>query len=309
MCWRLLGRILQEIGWVRLAFLAPVVVAALGRVLLLAGPHPQGRWVLAIGMAALVASAHRQRDDLRFLAISAPRYRAWLAVEYVLWALPVVVGLLGFRAWGAAVLTLALVPWVAWLPAARDASRTQRRPRSIFRSEAFEWVSNWRRGVWLLWLVLLVGAVWQRSSPLGPVVALVVWLLASAAAYGMPEPVSMLTVAARTPGRFLGRRLVLGWCYGGLTALPFLWLLYQGPAGRGGALAVAVAWLTLLGMVILTKYAFYPNALHIRTIQGLVMAVAVALPGHPVYPALLLAALGGLIWQSQRRLRSVLGAR
>jgi hypothetical protein len=36
--------------------------------------------------------------------------------------------------------------------------------------------------------------------------------------------------------------------------------------------------------------------------------VALAMPGHPAYPVLLLVAVGGLIWQSQRRLRAVLGA-
>ena len=41
--------------------------------------------------------------------------------------------------------------------------------------------------------------------------------------------------------------------------------------------------------------------------QALVVGVALALPGNPVYPVLLLVAVGGLLWQSQRRLRLVLG--
>ena len=88
-----------------------------------------------------------------------------------------------------------------------------------------------------------------------------------------------------------------------LTAAPFLWLLAVGPAGAGGAVAVGLCWLALLGLIILTKYAFFPNALQIRLTQALVVGVALTMPGNPV----LLVAVGGLIWQSQRRLRVVLG--
>ncbi|WP_216688595.1 hypothetical protein [Hymenobacter siberiensis] len=84
-------------------------------------------------------------------------------------------------------------------------------------------------------------------------------------------------------------------------------MLAAGPAGRGGAVAVAAFWLALVALLILTKYAFYPNAVHIRTTQALVVGVALTLMAHPVYPVLLLVAVGGLIWQSQRRLRAVLG--
>jgi hypothetical protein len=59
-------------------------------------------------------------------------------------------------------------------------------------------------------------------------------------------------------------------------------------------------------MVILTKYAFYPNAGHIRTTQGLVLAVGLLGAWHPAYPPLMLVSAAGLVWQSQRRLRAVL---
>ena len=303
---RLAGRVLREIGWVRLALLAPVVVAAIGRVLVVAAPHPVGRWALAVGSALVLASAHRQRADFRFLTISAPRFRQWVAVEYTVAAVPVAAGLLGFGAWGAAGLTLLLAPGVAWLPPAVEARSTRQRARSPVRSEAFEWVSGLRRGGWLGWAALLAGAGWQHASPLGPVLALAGWLLVLVGCYGTPEPLSMLALAAHTPRQFLGRRLRLGLGYAALTAAPFWWLLAVGPAGPGGALAVGVAWLGLVGLVILTKYAFYPSALHIRTSQALVVGVALVMPGHPVYPVLLLVAVGGAIWQSQRRLRSLL---
>ena len=117
----------------------------------------------------------------------------------------------------------------------------------------------------------------------------------------------MLVLAARSPRQFLGRRLLLGLGLAALTAAPFLWLLAVGPAGVGGAVAVGLFWLGLVGLIILTKYAFYPNALHIRTTQALVVGVALTSVGNPVYPVLLLVAVGGLSWQSQRRLRTVLG--
>lgn len=301
--WKLLGRLLREIGWLRLGLLAPVLLAAGGRGLVVASMHPAGQWAVPGLIFLTLTSAHRQRDDLRFLLISAPRFRRWLAVEYGL----VAVVLAGFQDWGAALLTVALAPLAAQLPAAQADRSTQHRARSPFRSEAFEWVSGLRGGRFWAWPVLLAGAVWQHASPLGPVVALAVWLLMLVAAYGTPEPVTMLVLAARTPEQFLRRRLALGVGYAALTAAPFFWLLAVGSAGVGGTVAVATFWLGLVALLILTKYAFYPNGVHIRTTQALVVGVALTLFGHPVYPVLLLVAAGGLIWQSRRRLRAVLG--
>ena len=300
-------RLLGEIGAVRLALLVPVLLAAVGRVLLLAAAHPIGQWAVPVLVALLLAAAHRQRADLRFLETSAPHYRRWLAAEYTLLALLPTAVLLAFRDWGAAGLTVALAPWVAGLPAARESRSSRQRPRSLFRSEAFEWVSGMRQGGWA-WPLLLAGALWQHASPLGPVLALSGWLLVLLSCYTVPEPVAMLVVAARSPGQFLRRRLLLGLGLGALTAAPFLSVLAAGPAGLSGAAAVGLAWLGLAGLLVLAKYAFYPNALHIRTTQALVLGVAVALPGHPVYPVLLLVAVGGLVWQSQRRLRALLPA-
>ena len=304
---RLLGRVLREVGVLRLALLVPVLLAVLSRGLTLAATHPPAQWAVPVLTALMLASAHRQRADLRFLATSAPNFRQWLAAEYLLLGLPVALVLLLFRDWDAAVLLLALTPWVALLPPRQDRRSTRHKARSLFRSEAFEWVSGMRTGGLWAWPVLLAGAVWQHRSPLGPVVALVLWLLVLLAFYGIPEPVTMLVLAARTPRQFLRRRLLLGLGYAALTAAPFFWLLATGPAGGSGALAVGLFWLGLVGLLVLAKYAFYPNATHIRTTQALVVGIALLLPGNPVYPVLLLVAVGGLIWQSQRRLRTVLG--
>ena len=117
----------------------------------------------------------------------------------------------------------------------------------------------------------------------------------------------MLVLAARTPGQFLRRRLGLGVGYAALTAAPFVGLLAAGPAGVAGTTVVAVFWLGLVALLMLTKYAFYPNAAHVRTTQALVLGMALALFGNPVYPVLLLVAAGGLTWQSRRRIRAALG--
>jgi hypothetical protein len=304
---RLLLRLLREIGWLRLALLLPVGLAALGQGLVLAGRHPQAQWAVPLLVAGQMAAMHRQRADLRFLASSAPRFRRWLAVEYALVALPLAGVLAAFHDWGAALLTVALAPLTALLPAARDSQRTQHRARSLFRSEAFEWVSGMRTGGLWVWPLLLAGALWQHASPLGPGVALLVWLLVVLGCFGTPEPTTMLVLAARAPGPFLRRRLGLGVGYAAITAAPFFGLLAVGPAGVAGTVAVGAFWLGLVALLILTKYAFYPNAMHIRTTQGLVLAVALTLFAHPIYPVLLLVAVGGLIWQSRRRLRAVLG--
>ena len=306
--WRLLGRQLLEIGWVQLAILIPVLAAAVSKVLLTATAQPQGQWAVPVGLALLLASAHRQRADLRFLLVSAPHFRRWLAVEYWLWAGPVAAVLLLLKDCGAAVLALGLAPLAALAPPVRETQSTRQRGRTLFRSGAFEWVSGMRAsGAWVLWPALLAGALWQHATPLGPVLALCGWLLVVVTYYGVPEPITLLVLAARKPGPFLRRRLLLGLSYAGLSAAPFLWLLAAGPAGTGGAVAVGLAWLGMVALIILTKYAFYPHAMHIRITQALVVGVALTVPGNPVYPVLLLVAVGGLIWQSQRRLRAVLG--
>ena len=304
---RLLGRQLREVGWLRLVVLVPMLLLVVVRSLVILADHSLGQWAVPVAVVLLLASIHRQRADLRFLATSAPGYQRWFAVEYVLWVLPVAVVLVLFKDGGAAALTLGLAPWAAWLPAAREAQSTRQHRRSPFRSEAFEWVSGLRAGGGWAWPLLLVGAMWQHETPLGPVLALGGWLLVILGVYGVPEPTTMLVLAARSPRQFLGRRLLLGLGLAALTAAPFLWLLAVGLAGVGGAVAVGLFWLGLVGLIILTKYAFYPNALHIRITQALVVGVALTSAGNPVYPVLLLVAVGGLSWQSQRRLRTVLG--
>jgi hypothetical protein len=304
---RLLGRLLREIGWLRLGLVGPMLLLGLLQALASLSKQPHGLWAVPPLVAWLLLAAHRRRTDLWFLASTAPEFRPWLGAEYALLAGPLAAGLLALRAAGPAALTLGLAAVVAWAPPARQGHATQHRWRSPFRSEAFEWVSGMRATSGLfLWPVLVGLAAWQRASPLAPVAGLVGWLLVVLACYGVPEPLPMLALAARSPRQFLRRRLGLGLGYAAGTALPFWVLLGLGPAGWGAALAVALFWLALLSMVILTKYAFYPNASHIRSTQGLLLAVGLLGAWHPAYPPLMLVSAGGLVWQSQRRLRAVL---
>jgi hypothetical protein len=305
---RLLGRLAREVGAVRLLLLLPFLVMSVGQALAVATAHPWGRWAVPVLMAWLLVSAHRQRGDYRFLAATALGFKSWLASEYTLLALPVAAALMAGRAYGPAALLLALAPLAAWAPPGSEDRASRRRWRSPFRSEAFEWVSGMRatKGLWL-WPVLLGLAIWQRASPLGPLAALLAWLLVVLACYGTAEPLTMLAVAARSPGQFVRRRLLLGLGYAAATAAPFWGLLASGPAGWGGALAVATAWLALVALFVVAKYAFYPNEMHFRSIQSLVLAVALLLIGNPLYPVLLLVAAGGLPWQAQRRLRQLIG--
>jgi len=304
---RLLGRLLREIGWWRLALAGALMGLGLLQTLETLRGHPAWCWLVPPLLGWSVSAAHRRREDAQFLTSLVPDCRPWLAAEYGLLALPVALGLLAVRAPGAAGLTLGLAALVAWLPPARAAAAIRHRWRSPFRSEAFEWVGGMRatKGLWL-WPLLLGLVAWQRAVPLAQVLALLVWLLVVAACYGTPEPTTMLALAARTPRQFLRRRLRLGLGYAALTAAPFWAVLGLGSAGWGAALAVALFWLGLLGLVILCKYAFYPNASHIRSTQGLLLAVGLLGAWHPAYPPFMLAAAGGLVWQSQRRLRALL---
>ncbi|GAA4350196.1 hypothetical protein GCM10023185_07740 [Hymenobacter saemangeumensis] len=305
-----LGRQLREIGWLRLLILGAMLLIVIGNALGRAARHPQGQWAVPVVMGGLMLSAHRQRDALRFLTTTTPGFRPWLAVEYGLLALPVATAMAALGAAAAGLLTVVVAPWAAWTNPPRERSPSSRRPRSLFRSEAFEWVSGMRasRGV-LLWLALLGLAAWQHQSPLGPVAALVIWMLVFLACYSVAEPLTMLAIAAPSANSFLRRRLLLGLGYGSLTILPFLWIMSSSSAGVGGAFAVGLAWLFLAALLILAKYAFYPNQLQFRFTQSLVLGVALTMPGNPVYPCLLIVAVAGLSWQSRRRVRQQLGER
>jgi hypothetical protein len=305
---RLLGRVLREIGWLRLALGLPMLLLGVLQSLVVLAAHPAGRWLVPLLLAWMGLAAHRRRADWQFLLVAAPEFRPWLAAEYVLLALPVALGLLALHAAGPAGLALGLVAAVAWAPPARPDAATRHRWRSVFRSEAFEWVGGMRaaRAGWL-WPLLVGLAAWQRAVPLVSVAGLLVWLLVIASCYGTPEPVTMLALAARSPRQFVRRRLVLALGYAVATAAPFGLLLGLGPAGWGAALASTLAGLVLLGMLILCKYAFYPVAAHIRSTQGLVLAVGLGFFWHPAYPPLMLAAAGMLVWQSRRRLHALLG--
>ncbi|WP_460583667.1 hypothetical protein [Hymenobacter arcticus] len=304
----LLGRLLLEIGWLRLLLAVPLLLLGLLQTLASLSKQPHGLWAVPLLVGWTVLGAHRQRADAQWLATVAPAHRPWLAWEYALLTLPMALGLLALRAYGPAALLPGLAALVAWVPPARPPAATRHRWRSLFRSEAFEWVGGARatKALWI-WPLLVALAAWQRASALAPIVALVAWLLVVLVCFGTPEPVTMLALAARTPRQFLRRRMALGLGYAAATALPFWLLLGAGPAGWGSALGVALFWLTLAGMVILTKYAFYPNASHIRLTQGLVLAVGLMGAWHPAYPPLMLTIAAGLVWQSQRRLRQVLG--
>jgi hypothetical protein len=290
----------QEVGWLRLVILGFFSLLGMGQILVLAAEHPPGQWAVPLLTVWSLLAAHRQRADYRFLATVAPDFKPWLSLEYSLLSLPIAVALLCLRAVGPAALTLVLAVPVAWA--------TRHRWRSPFRSEAFEWVSGMRatQGI-VLWLVLLAGAIWQRASPLAPIAALLLWLLVVLACYGTAEPTTMLAVAAQRPKTFLRRRLVLGLGYAAGTAMPFLLVLASGPAGWAAAVAIVLVWLGLAVLIIVAKYAFYPNESQFRSTQLLVIAVVLVLVGSPLYPVLLLVIIIGLPWQSRRRLQAVLG--
>jgi hypothetical protein len=136
---RLLGRLLREIGWWRLALLGGLLGLGLLQTLEVLRTHPAGRWLVPLLAAWSVAAAHRRRQDGQFLTGLAPDCRPWLATEYALLTLPVALGLLlALRAPGAAALTLALAALAAWLrrpaprrpPGTAGAARFGARPLS-----------------------------------------------------------------------------------------------------------------------------------------------------------------------------------
>ncbi|QIX63206.1 hypothetical protein HER32_19330 [Hymenobacter sp. BT18] len=299
---RTLGRQVLEVGWWRLALLLPLLLAAVARALTVLASHATAHWLVPLLVLLMLAGTHRRRPDVPFLALSAPCFRGWLAVEYTFLALPAALVLLGFRQASTAGLTLLVAAAVGWMPPAQARAARHRQP-AVFRSEALELVGGFRQtGAWFWWLGLLGAAAWGQRYPVVPALAIGGWVLVLAGCYGTPEPWPLLLPALRGPASWLGRRCALALAYYGLTAAPFVWLLGTGATSSGGAAVAALLGAVLVTMVVLARYAFYPNALLVRLTQGLVLAVAVLLTGHPVYPSLLLVAFFGLIWKSRRQL-------
>lgn len=292
-----------ELGWWRALFLLSILAGAVAQLLQLLAVAPAAQWALPPLLLLTVATAHRRRADLAFLQLSAPRYHRWLAAEYAIYGLLGALLLLPGGHWGGAALSLLPPPLAAMLPPA--AARTARGRRGLLRAEAFEWVSGMRRRRgWLCWLLLLLAAGGLRQHTALPALALAAWALITASFYDHPEPVEMLLTGARSPGHWLRGRL--GWAavFFGLTAAPFLALLGMGAAGWGGAVAVLLWCLLVLGLVVLAKYTFYPHATITRYAQGGVVALSFLILAHPVYPALLAAVALGLVWRSRHRLRT-----
>ncbi|RPD48614.1 hypothetical protein DNI29_08345 [Hymenobacter sediminis] len=300
---RLLGRLLRELGWWRLLLLGTLLGLSTVRALVVAAGSPTVVWVVPVVVAGLAWSFHRQREDITFLELMAPRFRPWLAAEYALLTLPVVLLLLGLGRVEAAGLTVALTAAVALAPPAKDKAGRFRRG-SLFRSVAFEWVGGSRRG-WLplLWLALLGAAAATRYTATGPVLAIIGWLLVLLEVYGPAEPWTLLLPVLHARGQWLRSRVGWGLLYFGLTVAPLAAVLALSPAGVGGTIALLFWCAVVLTMVVLAKYAFYPHATLSRLTQAGAVVVGLSVVGsNPAYSALLAACFLGLMLKSYRRL-------
>lgn len=300
---RLLGRLLRELGWWRLLLLGTLLGLSTVRALVVAAGSPAGVWAVPVVVAGLSWSFHRRREDITFLTLTAPSFRAWLAAEYALLTLPVALLLLGFGRFWAAGLTVVLTAAVALAPPSKEkAGRLHR--SSLFRSVAFEWVGGSRRG-WLplLGLGLLGAAAATRYTATGPALAVVAWLLVLLEVYGPAEPWSWLLPVLHARGQWLRSRVGWGLLYFSLTVAPLATLLALSPAGVGGAAALLLWCAVVLTMVVLAKYAFYPHATLGRLTQAGAVVVGLSVVGsNPAYTALLAACFLGLMLKSYRRL-------
>lgn len=299
---QVLSRQLAELGWVRLLVLGALLVLVLGKLVELLLAQPALQWAGPVAVLLMSWSGHRQRTDLDFLRIVSPRFRQWLAGEYVLWQLPLWGILLGLGHFGAALATVAAVVLVPFLPV-WHARPTRRHRRSLLRSEAFEWVSGFRQtGAGVLWLLGLAGASWQHAT-IVPAMALGGWSLLITFFYTTPEPTPMVTIYGRGAAAFRQRKLGLALGLYLATAAPFFLLMATGPASWGGAIGLLLWGVVLLTMSVMGKYAFYPQPTLVRLTQGGVVVVALLPLLNSSYAPLLVAAFLGLIWKSHQRLK------
>ncbi|WP_210114388.1 hypothetical protein [Hymenobacter elongatus] len=297
-----MGRLLAEVGWLRLLLLGALAVVAMGKVLELLLARPTLQWAWPVAGALVCWSGHRQRADLVFLQTASPEFRQWLSVEYVLWLLPfwgMLLGLGHFAAALAMVGATALVPYVPlWQPATAVRQR-----RSVFRSEAFEWVSGFRQtGAWGLWSAGLTGALWQHTTVV-PAVVLGGWSLFITACYATPEPLPMVTIYGRGAARFRWRKLGLAVGLYLLTAAPFFALVVAGSAGWAGGVGLLVWGILVILMGVMAKYAFYPQPTLVRLTQGGVVLVAVLPLLNAAYAPISVAVFLGLIWKSHQQIK------
>ncbi|UOQ51370.1 hypothetical protein [Hymenobacter cellulosivorans] len=296
-----LGRLLAEVGWVRSLLLGGMLVVAAGKLLELLLAKPQLQWAGPVLGVTMSWSGYRQRTDLDFLPIVSPRYKTWLSVESALLLLPVWGLLLGLGHWEAALATVGAGLLGPFLPIARRTT-TQRQRRSLFRREAFEWVSGFRQPVLAVgWLVALGASVWQHATVV-PAVALVGWGLLLTAIYAISEPTTMVTVYSG-PTVFGRRKLLLALELYLVTALPLLALAGTSPAGWGGTLGALLWGMLVLSLSILAKYAFYPHNTLVRLTQGGAVTAALLPLLDASYAPVLAAVAAGLLWKSRKRLQ------
>ncbi|MBX0289947.1 hypothetical protein K3G63_05820 [Hymenobacter sp. HSC-4F20] len=300
---RLLGRLLRELGWVRLLLLGTLLGLVAARALVLAAAHAGAAWTVPLVVAGLIVSTHRQRADLPFLRLMVPAFRRWLAAEYALLSLPAALLLLAYGRVVPGLLTPLLAAGAALAPPA-TARSARRRRASLFRSVAFEWVSAGRQGgVGLGWVGLLTLALLTRHTATGPALALVGWVLVLLEVYGPAEPWTWLLPVLTSPRRWLAARVGWALLYFGLTVAPLAAVLLISRAG-GGATAGLLLWASAVATtVVLAKYAFYPHATLGRLTQAGAVVVGFSIVGsNPAYGALWAACFLGLVVKSQRRL-------
>ncbi|MEJ7660806.1 MAG: hypothetical protein WKG07_14905 [Hymenobacter sp.] len=69
---RLLGRLLRELGWLRLVLFVPLLAFTLLQALAALRGQPRAAWLVPPLVAWTLLSAHRQRADTQFLAGATP---------------------------------------------------------------------------------------------------------------------------------------------------------------------------------------------------------------------------------------------
>lgn len=249
----------------------------------------RGCRAVAGALLAVLALVHGARGDERFLALAGHRPRRVYAVEYAALALPVVVILVAAGcAWRWPVAAAAAPLLAAALPAGgveRLIRRTRqgnvRRLRLPARS--YEWAAGLRLHGTTLVLIHAAAAMLARYP--GVLLACILalsWCASAFHAWG--EPWIMLEVYGKRPQRFLaekaGRSLVLFL----LLCIPVSGLFLALHAALWPALAVVVAYATLVHLgSVLARYAMYRPGRQLGVAGALsILALTGALAVPPV---------------------------
>jgi len=225
----------------------------------------QGGMAVAAGAAVLLLSVHNMRRDRRFLIHLTQHPQRIMAVEYLVFSLPLAVLLVA--AWNpvALVLLWLVCVIVAYLPAGSEEQNRNGLWGGWIPAQLFEWKAGWRRLGWLMALFYVAASalVWAPYASL-----FFLWLCIGVTStfYVENEPLGLLIREELPPARFLQNKIRQHVGLGvAVMALPLLTYLVLHPDHWIIAVVFGVLNTLQLYYFVVGKYARYRAGVKVQS--------------------------------------------